>query len=88
MVLHIGKGKTVKEREIVVIFDLDNASVTAGGRAFLSRATKEKRVSYADDDIPRSFILKEDGKIILSSHSSAALRTRAEQGIQGILVED
>ena len=38
------------------------ASITAVGRAFLSRASKEKRVKYADDDIPRSFILcVEDG---------------------------
>lgn len=81
MVLHIGRGNTVKEKEIIGIFDLDNASITAVGRAFLSRASKEKRVKYADDDIPRSFIVTEDGGVILSSHTSAALRTRAEQGI-------
>lgn len=82
MILHIGKGNTVKTRDIIGIFDLDNASVTATGRAFLSRATKEKRVSYADEDIPRSFILTDQGNVILSSHSSTALRTRAEQGYE------
>lgn len=80
MILHIGKGKSVKERDILGIFDLDNSTVTAAGRAFLSRATKEKRVSYADDDIPRSFLLMKDGRVILSHLSTSALNARVEEG--------
>ena len=79
MILHIGNGNTVRERDIVGIFDLDNATVTALGRAFISRATKEKRVSYADADIPRSFILLTDGKVVLSHISSSALFARIKE---------
>ncbi len=57
MILHIGNGKTVRRRDIIGIFDMDNVTVTAAGRAFLSRAQKEGRVSAADYDIPRSFLL-------------------------------
>lgn len=62
MILHIGNGKTVGQRDIIGIFDMDNTTVTAAGREYLSRAQREGRVSYADHDIPRSFILcVEDG---------------------------
>ena len=57
MILHIGNGKTVRKREIIGIFDLDNVTVRATGKKFISRAAKEGRVEYADEDIPRSFIL-------------------------------
>ena len=79
MILHIGKGKSVREREIVGIFDLDNATVTSLGRAFLSRATKEKRVSYTNEDIPRSFVLLTDGSVCLSHISSSALLARVKE---------
>ena len=81
MILHIGNGKTVRRRDIIGIFDIDNVTVTAGGRAFLSRAQKEGRVSAADYDIPRSFILcddKERDRVILSHISSPSLAARAE----------
>ena len=83
MILHIGNGKTVKRREIIGIFDMDNVTVTAGGRAFLSRAQKEGRVSAADYDIPRSFILcdgeeEQTDRVILSHISSLSLAARAE----------
>ena len=57
MILHIGNGKTVKKREIIGIFDLDNVTVRAVGKRFISRAAKDGRVEYADEDIPRSFLL-------------------------------
>lgn len=89
MILHIGNGKTVRRRDIIGIFDMDNVTVTAAGRAFLSRAQKEGRVSVADYDIPRSFLLcggvvkgREKGpapdRIILSHISSTSLAARAE----------
>ncbi len=57
MIFHIGKGKTLRQEDIIGIFDLDNATVSGITRRFLSRATAEKKVSYGDVDIPRSFLL-------------------------------
>ncbi len=57
MLLHIGNGKTVRTQEIVGIFDLDNATLSQGSRAYLSHATREGEVSYADSDIPRAFLV-------------------------------
>ncbi len=83
MILHIGNGKTVRKKEIIGIFDFDNVTTTAAGRAFLSVAGKEGRVSTAEEDIPRSFLLLdgENGKkdrVILSHISSLSLGARAE----------
>ncbi len=61
MILHIGNGKTVGQKDIIGIFDIDNTTVTAAGREYLARAQREGRVSYADYDIPRSFILCVEG---------------------------
>lgn len=57
MILHIGNGKTVRGEEIVGIFDLDNATLAKESRTFLSAATRAGEVSYADSDIPRSFLV-------------------------------
>lgn len=57
MILHIGNGKSVRQREIIGIFDLDNVTVRSSGKKFISRASREGRVEYADEDIPRSFLL-------------------------------
>ncbi len=82
MILHIGNGKTVRQKDIIGIFDLDNVTVTAGGRAFISRASREGRVVSGDADIPRSFLLcvgeAGEDKIILSHISPASLAARTE----------
>ena len=57
MILHIGNGKTVKHRDIIGIFDLDNVTTRASGKAFIAGAARRGQVFYADDDIPRSFLL-------------------------------
>ncbi len=85
MILHIGKGKTVREKGLIGIFDLDRVTTRAGGRAFLARASKEGRVVSATTDIPRSFLLyQEEGeaesRIILSHISSLSLSRRAAAG--------
>ena len=57
-------------------------TLTAAGRAFLSRAGKEGRVDVAEADIPRSFLLlegREKGARVMLSHiSSLSLGARAE----------
>ncbi len=84
MYLHLGQGVVISEREIVGIFDLDNASWSPRTRRFLERAEKEGRVVNAASDLPKSFVLrkKRDGitKVYLSQLSSGTLKGRAEGG--------
>ncbi len=76
MFVHIGNGQTVPFDKIIGLFDLDTVSISAVSRDFLSRGEKEKRVRYSDEDLPRSFVLTEDGGIRLSRISTVGLKTR------------
>ena len=85
MYLHIGKGKTVKEKNIIGIFDLDTSTVSALTKDFINKKEKSGLTEYADFDLPRSFVLCKDNKnkkseykVILSRISSVGLRDRAE----------
>ena len=82
MYLHLGQDIIVNEREIVGVFDLDNASSSRRTRAFLERAEKEGRVVSLPGDLPRSFVLCQEREgpplIYLSPLSPAALLRRAE----------
>ena len=73
----------VSDREILGIFDLDNASWAYKTREFLKRAEQEGRVIWLTDDLPRSFILVDsrwgEPVVYFSPLSSAVLTGRAER---------
>lgn len=80
MYLHVGKGKTVKEKEIIGIFDLDTATVSSVTKKFINKKEKDGKLEYFDTELPRSFILckgKEE-RVILSRISTVGLKDRAE----------
>ena len=84
MFLHIGNGKSVKKKDIIGIFDLDSSTVSRVGKDFINRKEREGLVEYEDLDLPRSFILCEEGgvyKVRLSRISSQGLRIRAEDDL-------
>ncbi|MBQ7591924.1 MAG: DUF370 domain-containing protein [Clostridia bacterium] len=58
MFLHAGNGKTVREKDIIGIFDTDNSTLSSPAtRRFLSEAEKNGLVELTGTDIPKSFIL-------------------------------
>ena len=57
MIRHIGGGRTVREEEIVAILDLDGATTTALGKAYLHRVSEKKVVEIVGEGIPRSLML-------------------------------
>ena len=83
MYLHIGKGKTLKDKDIIGIFDLDTSTVSEKTKEFLNKKEKERLTEYADFDLPRSFILcknKDNGyKVVFSRISTVGLKDRAEE---------
>jgi len=83
MYLHLGQSVVVPHREILGIFDLDNASWAYKTREFLEQAELEGRVIPVSDDLPRSFVLvggeHEPPKVYISQLSAAALQGRAER---------
>ena len=82
MYLHLGQNVVVPFREVLGVFDLDNASFSHRTRAFLERAEKEGRLVNVSDDLPRSFVLcsGQEGPpvVYLCQLSTAALLRRAE----------
>ena len=77
MFLHIGNNKTIRTKDIIGIFDLDNATVSSVTRKYLASADEAGLVESATVDIPKSFILFSGGekkkKICFSQLSTSAL---------------
>ena len=74
----------IPDREILGIFDLDNASWAYKTREYLERAEAEGRAIWLTEDLPRSFILADsrwgEPVVYLSSLSPDTLAARAERG--------
>ena len=83
MFLHVGNNQNILIERVLGIFDMDNATLSAVTRKFLSkneRAGLSKNAAL--DEIPKSFILYVDSdnqyKICYSQLSSTALKGRME----------
>lgn len=83
MYLHLGQSVVVPHKEILGIFDLDNASWAYKTREFLEQAELEGRAVWLGDDLPRSFVVVDNGKdrptVYISQLSSATLLGRVER---------
>lgn len=79
MYLSIGGRFVVRRRDIVAVFDMDNATYSRISRDALSLAEKRGEVINAAEDIPRTFIVCEEGgkrRVYLSGLSGSALKRR------------
>ena len=84
MFLHVGNNKNIRLRSVVGIFDMDNATLSAVSRRFLSQKQREGLVESAIEEIPKSFVLYKDGeeyKICFSQLSTSALRGRMRENL-------
>ena len=81
MYLHVGNNKNIRVRDVIGIFDMDNATLSSVTRKFLNVKQKRLMIETAAVEIPKSFILFEENglyKICFSPLSSASLRGRLE----------
>ena len=79
MFLHVGNNKNIRIKDVIGIFDMDNATVSPITRKFLGGKQKELLVESASFDIPKSFILYyESGeyRVCFSPLSPSSLRGR------------
>ena len=84
MYLHLGKGSVIRTDSILGIFDLDITSQSHLTRAFLTKAEKAGRVINAAEDLPKSFVLCQEGDsntVYLSQMAAATLLRRCEAGL-------
>ena len=83
MYLHLGQNVVVTEASVVGIFDLDNTTGSHITRKFLSEAEKAGCVSAVSDELPKSFVICDDGckiEVYLSQLSTATLVKRDRSG--------
>ena len=87
MFLHVGNNKNIRVRNIIGIFDADNATVSRETRKYLKEAQQAGLVEFANaEELPKSFVLYSDtvsdfaepGKfrVCFSQLSSTALEGR------------
>lgn len=79
MYLHIGQDTVIRTDTILGIFDLDTATVSRHTRDFLAAAEKRGEVVTVSDELPKSFIITQNGTkqtVYLSQLSSTTLRGR------------
>lgn len=85
MYLHIGNHHYVRKRDIVGIFDMDNATYSHRTRESLNKAEKEgKVINAAELEIPNSFVVCREGdeeKIYLSMVTAQTLLRRVQEHI-------
>lgn len=75
MYIHLGNNKLIREKDIIGIFDMDNATVSKVTQRFLNNAQKEGRLVSTVDEIPKSVILTKD-KVYLSQLAPKSLYGR------------
>ena len=73
MYLHARRDTVIRENRIVAVFDLDLASQNKDTLEFLRRAEKEGRIINVTDELPKAFILTDDGKIYFTQLSAQTL---------------
>ena len=78
MYLFLGGDTSVREDNIIGVFDMDNTTVAASTKKFLARAQKEGKVITISYELPKSFIVTED-KIYVSSLNTSTLLKRTRQ---------
>ncbi|MCD8144419.1 MAG: DUF370 domain-containing protein [Oscillospiraceae bacterium] len=87
MYLHLGQSVVVHEDDIIGVFDLDVTSQSHITRDYLARAEKAGKVVNVSEEIPKSYVLCDDGKrerLYISQLSTATLLKRYEsQQIKG-----
>ena len=80
MYLHLGQDTVVRTRDIIGIFDMDNATVAAASKRYLTVAQKEGRVVNVTGDLPKTFVVCSDEKgkitVYISQISSSTLKKR------------
>lgn len=82
MYLHLGGAVSVRTRDVIGFFDLDNTTSSHLTRRFLEQAEREGKLESLTDDIPKAFVLcggRKENKIYFSQLSTATLRGRAEE---------
>ena len=82
MFIHAGKNKNLRSASIVGIFDADSATVGKDTKKFLAGKQNEGKLITISDELPKAFVLCDDGKVYFTQLSVKTLTDRSENGIR------
>jgi len=85
MFLHVGNDVYLPYKDIILICNLDTASVSKNTQLYLKKCEEKGMVETICDDIPKTFIIarkKNKDKIYLTNISSATLLKRSEENFE------
>ena len=68
----------VDSEKVVGIFDLDNTTTNKFTNDFLNEKQKEGKITYLISDIPKSFVLMNDGSVYVVELACQILKKRFE----------
>ena len=80
--MHLGNSETVKNSDIIGIFDMENATLSKESRDFLKRMQKEMKLCNLAKDLPSAFVLTSEqytDRIYITSLSSKVLKSRGDR---------
>ncbi len=75
MYIHLGNKKSIREKDIIGIFDMDNATMSKVTQKFLNKKQKSGDLITTVDEIPKSLILTDD-KVYMSQLAPKSLYGR------------
>ena len=75
MYIHLGQNTVVRSDSVIGIFDLDKTTISKRTRNFLESFEKKGRLIYCTDDLPKSFIVYDDGDGLLVYVSQISTNT-------------
>lgn len=78
MYLNISEKNAVSTKNIIGIFDMDLTTISKKTRDFLNSEQKKGRILESLNELPRSFILAEEG-VYLSPINTVTLKRRLEE---------
>lgn len=79
--MHLGNSETVRDGDIVGIFDIENATLAKSSRDFLTKMQKELKTVNIAKDLPAAFVLTAEeytDRIYITSLSAKVLSARTE----------
>lgn len=62
MYLHLGSNTVIRSNQLIGIFDLEKSSISKWTREFLASSTERQQVMNVSYEMPKSFILCQQGK--------------------------
>lgn len=78
MYIHLGNNVVLRKKKIIGIFDMDTSTRAPETRSYLRRAEKRGRSLNVNYEIPKSFVVTEDNRVILTQLSPSSLAGRVK----------